>query len=430
MNAAVRDIPFARPEFDEAEVRAVRDVLNGGWVSQGPAVGRFEQMFAERVGARYAVATSSCTTALHLALVLAGVGRGDEVICPSYSFIATANAALYAGATPIFADIDRDTWNIDPDDVRRRISERTKVILPVHQVGLAADLDRLAALAGNGIAIVEDAACALGSTYRGRPIGSHAHVACFSFHGRKTISTGEGGMLTTDDRAIAERARRLRSHGASVSAVDRHAAKGLVFEEYGELGFNYRLSDVQAAIGIAQMDKLDGLVARRRAIADRYDAAFRSCRELQLPARPPYAEHAFQSYGVMLTSACRVGRDDLLRALAECGISCRRGIPPIHSEPLYRPMAASTPLPVTEEVAARSLFLPMYASLAAADQDRVIDAVMSLLAGAPPARPPDRPPSRKATVARRGFSEGGSGARGPRERRRGGSAGAKPPGST
>ena len=379
MNTAVRDIPFARPEFDEAEIRAVRDVLMGGWVSQGPAVVRFEQIFAERVGARYAIATSSCTTALHLALLLAGVGRGDEVICPSYSFIATANAARYAGATPIFADIERDTWNIDPADVRRRISDRTKVILPVHQVGLAADLDRLAPLAGNGIAIVEDAACALGSTYRGRPIGSHADLACFSFHGRKTISTGEGGMLTTDDAELAERARRLRSHGASVSAVDRHAAKGLVFEEYGELGFNYRMSDVQAAIGIAQMDKLDGLVARRRALADRYDAAFRSCSELQRPARPAYAEHAFQSYGVMLTPESRIERDDLLRALADRGISCRRGIPPIHREPLYQARGAAPSLPVTEEVAARSLFLPLYASLAPADQDRVIDAVTSLI---------------------------------------------------
>ena len=379
MNTAVRDIPFARPEFDEAEIRAVRDVLMGGWVSQGPAVVRFEQIFAERVGARYPVATSSCTTALHLALLLAGVGRGDEVICPSYSFIATANAARYAGATPIFADIERDTWNIDPADVRRRISDRTKVILPVHQVGLAADLDRLAPLAGNGIAIVEDAACALGSTYRGRPIGSHADLACFSFHGRKTISTGEGGMLTTDDAELAERARRLRSHGASVSAVDRHAAKGLVFEEYGELGFNYRMSDVQAAIGIAQMDKLDGLVARRRALADRYDAAFRSCSELQRPARPAYAEHAFQSYGVMLTPESRIERDDLLRALADRGISCRRGIPPIHREPLYQARGAAPSLPVTEEVAARSLFLPLYASLAPADQDRVIDAVTSLI---------------------------------------------------
>jgi perosamine synthetase len=379
VNTAIHDIPFARPEFDATELRAVGEVLSSGWVTQGPAVARFEEMFADRVGARYAVATSSCTTALHLALVLAGVRPGDEVICPSYSFIATANAILYAGATPVFADIERDTWNIDPEDASRRVSARTKAILPVHQVGLPADLDRLSHLEARGISIVEDAACGIGSTYRGRPIGSHANLVCFSFHPRKTISTGEGGMLTTHDPAFAERARRLRSHGASVSALSRHEAKGLVFEEYRELGFNYRMSDVQAAIGIAQLPKLEGLLARRRTIADRYDAAFRPLREVQVPARPPYAEHAFQSYGLLLTSACRHDRNDLLRALVDRGISCRRGIPPIHLEPLYLDRYGPASLPVTEEVASRSLFLPMYSSLAEADQERVIHTVTDLL---------------------------------------------------
>jgi perosamine synthetase len=379
VNTAIHDIPFARPEFDATELRAVGEVLSSGWVTQGPAVARFEEMFADRVGARYAVATSSCTTALHLALVLAGVRPGDEVICPSYSFIATANAILYAGATPVFADIDRDTWNIDPEDASRRVSARTKAILPVHQVGLPADLDRLSHLEARGISIVEDAACGIGSTYRGRPIGSHANLVCFSFHPRKTISTGEGGMLTTHDPAFAERARRLRSHGASVSALSRHEAKGLVFEEYRELGFNYRMSDVQAAIGIAQLPKLEGLLARRRTIADRYDAAFRPLREVQVPAQPPYAEHAFQSYGLLLTSACRHDRNDLLRALVDRGISCRRGIPPIHLEPLYLDRYGPASLPVTEEVASRSLFLPMYSSLAEADQERVIHTVTGLL---------------------------------------------------
>src|SRR5206468_6339964 len=230
MNTVIHAIPFARPEFDAAELRAVGEVLSSGWVTQGPAVARFEEMFADRVGARCAVATSSCTTALHLALVLAGVEPGDEVICPSYSFIATANAALYIGAIPIFADIEPDTWNIDPQDALRRVSPRTKAIVPVHQVGLAADLDRLAPLPPH-VTIVEDAACALGSTYRGRPVGSHANIACFRFHPRKTLSTGEGGMITTDDAEIAARARRLRSHGASVSAWSRNASNGVVFEE-------------------------------------------------------------------------------------------------------------------------------------------------------------------------------------------------------
>jgi len=301
------------------------------------------------------------------------------VICPSYSFIATANAVLYAGATPVFADIQRDTWNIDPADALQRVTPRTKAIVPVHQVGLAADLDRFLDMTARGVMLVEDAACAIGSTYRGRPIGSHGNVACFSFHPRKTLCTGEGGMVTTDDAELAEQARRLRSHGASVSAVSRHQAKGLVFEEYRELGFNYRMSDVHAAIGVAQMSKLDALVARRRTVAERYNDAFAALPLLALPARPPYAGHAYQSYGVMLTRECRHERDAVLRALVDLGISCRRGIPPIHHEPLYVDRFGLVALPVTEEVASRSLFLPMYASLPETDQRRVIDAVAEIV---------------------------------------------------
>ena len=381
MSTVAREIPFARPEFGDAEAAAVAEVLRSGWASQGPAVARFEALFAERVGARHGIATSSCTTALHLALLLAGVGPGDEVICPSYSFIATANAVLYTGARPVFADIDAATWNLDPADALRRRSPKTKVVMAVHQVGLAADLDAFAPFEAHGVTIVEDAACAIGSSYRGRPIGSHGHVTCFSFHPRKTVSTGEGGMITTDAADVAERAQRLRSHGASVSAFSRHNAKGIVFEEYAELGYNYRLSDVQAAIGIVQLSKLDALLARRRAIADRYDAAFESLPQVRVPARPAYAEHAFQSYGIVLAPECRRSRDQVLQALVERGISCRRGIPPIHLEPLYIHRFGRVSLPVTEAVSARALFLPMFSSLEPADQDRVIEAVTEIVTG-------------------------------------------------
>jgi len=379
VNAVEHEIPFSRPEFDEAEARAVAEVLASGWVAQGPKVAQFEDLFAERVGARHAVATTSCTTALHLALVVAGIGPGDEVICPSYSFIATANAILFAGATPIFADIEPDTWNIDPRDVEKRVTPRTKAILPVHQVGLAADLDGLKRFAGRGFTIIEDAACAIGSTHHGRPVGASGNIACFSFHPRKTISTGEGGMLTTDDGDIAERARQLRSHAASVSALSRHQAKGVVFEEYRELGFNYRMSDLQAAVGVEQMKKLDGLLARRRAIAERYNHAFGSLHEAVIPASPTYASHAYQSYGICLTPAFGGRRDDVLRELVALGVSCRRGIPPIHLEPLYANRFGPISLPVTERVAARTIFLPIYASLSDADQHRVIDAVVGLV---------------------------------------------------
>lgn len=379
VKAAVREIPLSRPEFGEGEARAVADVLASGWVSQGPKVAQFEEQFAARVGARYGVATTSCTTALHIALVAAGIGPGDEVICPSYSFIATANAALYAGAIPVFADIEPDTWNIDPSDVARRITSRTKAILAVHQVGLAADLDRLSAAARSGIVLIEDAACAAGSNYRGRPVGSHGHTTCFSFHPRKTMSTGEGGMLTTDDSAIAGRARRLRSHGASVSDLLRHQAHGVVYEEYRELGYNYRMTDVQGAIGIEQLKRLDDLLARRRAVAARYDRAFDSLAQLQTPARPDYADHSFQSYAIRLLPGCRVDRDQAMRELVDLGISCRRGIPPIHLEPLYQERFGRTSLPVTEEVAERSIFLPMFSSLGEDDQARVIDAVTRIV---------------------------------------------------
>jgi len=379
MIQTLREIPFSRPEFDDAEAKAVAEVLASGWVSQGPQVERFETLFAERVGARFGVATTSCTTALHLALILARVGPGDEVICPSYSFIATANAVLYAGATPVFADIEPDTWNIDPADALQRVTPRTKAIIPVHQVGLAADLDRLTPLASRGIAVIEDAACAIGSTYRGRPVGSFGNTACFSFHPRKTISLGEGGLIATDDAAAAERARRLRSHAASISAHARHEAKGVVYEEYRELGYNYRMTDVQAAIGIAQLSKLDRLLARRKAIAARYDAAFAPLPALRVPARPAYADHAYQSYAIRLLPACRVNRDDMLRELVEQGVSCRRGIPPMHLEPLYRERYGTLSLPVTEEVAARSVFLPIFGSLSDADQDRIIHAVVGIV---------------------------------------------------
>jgi perosamine synthetase len=307
--------------------------------------------------------------------VALGIGPGDEVICPSYSFIASANAIAHAGATPVFADIEEDTWNVDPADVARRVTLKTKAVLAVHQVGLPADLDRLRSAVPEHVVIVEDAACAIGASYKGRPIGSHGNVSCLSFHPRKTISLGEGGMLLTDDARVADRVRTLRSHGASVSDLDRHRARGLVYEEYRELGYNYRLTDIQAAIGIEQMKKLDELLARRRAVAARYNAAFCKTDRVQIPAQPPYAQHSYQSYAIWLRGDASAMRDDVLRALIDAGITCRRGIPPIHLEPLYVAHGRVS-LPITEAVAAGSIFLPIYASLTQTDQDRVIDSVI------------------------------------------------------
>ena len=368
-------IPLTRPEFGDEEARAVAGVLRSGWVVQGPKVAEFERLVASRLGAAHAVATTSCTTALHLAFVAGGIGPGDEVICPSYSFIASANAIVHAGATPVFAEIDDDTWNLDPADVAGRVTSKTKAILAVHQVGLAADLDELRAAAPHDVAVIEDAACAIGALYKGRPIGSHGNVSCFSFHPRKTISLGEGGMLLTDEAGVAEHVRTLRSHGASVSDLDRHLAQGLVYEEYRELGYNYRMTDIQAAIGIEQMKRLDDLLARRRAVAARYNAAFCKVEQLQIPAEPTYAQHSYQSYVIRLRRNAPVSRDDVMRELIAAGVTCRRGIPPIHLEPVYLDRGQVS-LPITEAVAAGSIFVPMYASLTESDQARVIDAVI------------------------------------------------------
>jgi dTDP-4-amino-4,6-dideoxygalactose transaminase len=376
-NTALREVPFSKPEYDDAEARAVASVLASGWVSQGPKVAEFERRFAERVGAPEAVATTSCTTALHLALVIAGVGTGDEVIVPSYTFVATANAVLYANAVPTFAEIEADSWNLDPADVRRRVTPRTKAVIVVHQFGLPARMayDDLAA---RGIHVIEDAACVVGGRYDGQLVGSRHFDACWSFHPRKTISTGEGGMLTTHDPATAERARSLRSFAASISDRARHDARGVVFEEYRELGYNYRMTDLQAAIGIEQLAKLDALLAARARIAQRYDDAFQSVPGIQLPARPSHGTHTYQTYGVRFAGLRAADRDDMIRTLVERGISCRRGISPLHLEPLYVERFGRPSLPVTEDVAASSILLPMFASLTDDDQARVIEAVCAL----------------------------------------------------
>src|SRR3954465_6681479 len=268
------EVPFTRPYFRGGEGDAVAETIASGWVSQGPKVREFEAAFAERVGAPEAVATTNCTTALQLALYVLGVGPGDEVIVPSLSFIATANAVWQNGATPVFADIDPRTYNLDPVAVERAITPRTKAIMPVHQLGLPADMDPLLALAeAHGLAIVEDAACAIGARYKGRPIGSLGPLACFSLHPRKVITTGEGGMIKVQDPEVAARLRQLRQHAMDVSDVARHAARDVVIESYPERGWNHRMTDMQAAVGLCQLELLDEILGQRQRLAERYTAA-------------------------------------------------------------------------------------------------------------------------------------------------------------
>jgi perosamine synthetase len=370
-----RSVPVARPSFGAAEERAVVDVLRSGWVSQGPRVAEFERRFAEYVGAREAVAVSSCTTALHLALIAAGVRPGDDVLCPSLSFIATANAIVYAGANPVFVDIDQHSFNIDPSRVESSITQRTKAILVVHQIGLPCALREISEIAsGHGLIVIEDAACAIGSEYEGKRIGSpYSSMACFSFHPRKILTTGEGGMITTGDSVTASRMRRLRQHGMNVSDLTRHGSAKVVFESYDEVGYNYRMTDLQAGIGLVQLERLSEMLNKRRSLALRYSERLSGISWLVVPTESNSCRHNFQSYMVRLQSDAPVTRDQLMQELLSRGVSSRRGIMAIHREAPYRDGAWEERLPVTNLVTDTALVLPLFCGMAEEEQDYVIE---------------------------------------------------------
>jgi dTDP-4-amino-4,6-dideoxygalactose transaminase len=366
-------IPVAIPYLGEEEVQAAAEVIRSGWVTQGRKVAQFEEAVAAYCGTTHAVAVSNCTTALHLALLVLDVGPGDEVICPSMSFIATANAIRHAGATPVFAEVDPTTYNLDPDAAEAALTPRTKAIMPVHQVGLPADMDRFSALGARyRVKILEDAACAIGSRYKGRPVGGHSEMACFSFHPRKVITTGEGGMITTNNAAYAERLRLLRQHGMSVRDTERHTARKVILEDYLCVGYNYRLTDIQAGVGIEQMKKLDRIVARRRELAVRYSEALADHPWLRPPYVPDYAEPTFQSYAVHLTDDAPVTRNELMQRLLDAGIATRRGIMLSHLEPAYAGRVNPQTLLQSEQSSARSLLLPLYPQMTREEQDRVL----------------------------------------------------------
>ncbi|WP_327667678.1 DegT/DnrJ/EryC1/StrS family aminotransferase [Streptomyces sp. NBC_00485] len=368
-------IPVMIPWLGEEEAAAVSEAVLSGWVAQGPRVAAFENAFAERVGAEHGIAVSSCTTALHLSLVALGLGPGDEVVVPSLSFIATANAVRYVGAEPVFADVEPATGNLTPATVDAVRTPRTKAVLAVHQGGVPADVHALrAACADWDLRLVEDAACAIGSTVGGKPVGHGALLAAWSFHPRKLVTTGEGGMITTDDAEWAARLRRLREHGMNASAADRHASNKPVLESYLEVGFNYRMTDVQAAIGLVQLGRLDAMIARRRELAARYDDLLHDVPGLTPVRDPEHGQSNFQSYWVLLDEDFPVGRDDLLAALAEAGVSARRGIMAAHLEPAYADHP-SAPLPVTERITRRSLILPLFHTMTEAQQNRVVTAL-------------------------------------------------------
>jgi perosamine synthetase len=373
-------IPITKPYLGEEEALAAAEAIRTGWIAQGPLVARFEEAIAARLGMAHVVATSNCTTALHLALVCSGIGPGDEVITPSFTFIATANAVLYAGAHPIFVDIDPRTYNIDPAAIEAAITPRTKAIIPVDQIGLAADLDAVLEIAERyHLKVMEDAAPALGATYHGRPVGAISPVTCFSFHPRKSITTGEGGAIATNDADLAARARVLRSHGASVSDLARHSASSVIIEAYEDLGYNYRMTDIQAAIGREQLKKLDAILIRRRELAERYNTLLTEIPGVTPPYAPDDAPHTYQSYCVRLDLAITPPREAIMERMLAGGVATRRGVMAIHEEPYYVKRFGQISLPVTEAATRETLLLPLYMTMTDAEQNRVIQALRDAL---------------------------------------------------
>jgi dTDP-4-amino-4,6-dideoxygalactose transaminase len=381
MPTATMTIPLTRVTLGEDEERAVAEVLRSGWLVQGARVAAFEQRVAEYCGARHAVATTNCTTALQLALHQLDLQRGDEVIVPSFTFVASVNAILHAGGTPRIVDVEPDTWNIDPHSVSAAINRNTRAVMPVDQFGLASDLHAIHEIASrHHLRVVEDAAPSLGAAINDVRVGSISEMTCFSFHPRKTITSAEGGMVLTDNDELASRMRVLRSHGASVSDLARHnMTDDVVIESYDEPGFNFRMSDLHAAVGLAQMDRLDALIEQRRALAATYDRAFARLDSVTVVRPRPGFLHTYQSYCIVLTDASPVNRQEAMRKLKQAGITTRRGCGAVHLEPFFVKRFGLTRLPVSERLAARSIAIPLYPSMTPDEQQYVIDRVQETL---------------------------------------------------
>ena len=380
--SADRKIAIALPVTGEEEWAALKDPLESGWLTQGPKVAAFEKTFAARHDVAHALATTSCTTALHLALATLDIGPGDEVIVPAFTWVSTANVVLYCGATPVFADVDPATFNLDVEDALRRVTSRTKAVIPVHLFGLCADIDALRTALPDHVRIVEDAACAAGAAYKGRPAGGLGDFACFSFHPRKSITTGEGGMLTTNDPALAEKAEKLRNHGASVSEEVRHnGPRPYLLPDFNLLGFNYRMTDLQGAVGLVQLGKLDGFIAERARAAAAYRDALSGLNWLRCPDEPMDGQHAWQAFVTYVDpEGAPMARNDIMERLEARGIATRPGTHAVHMLGYYRERFGLNPddYPGARGCDRHSMAIPLHNRMTNDDYAYVIDNLLGL----------------------------------------------------
>lgn len=373
-----RTIQISTPSMGQEEWEAVKDPIFSGWITQGPRVAEFERLFAARHGVKHAIAVSNCTTALHLALVALGVGPGDEVIVPAFTWVSTANAVMYCGATPVFIDVDPLTYNIDTGKLKSRLTKRTKAIIPVHLFGLCADVDAVKRLAP-GIPIVEDGACAAGSAMNGRAAGSLGDIGCFSFHPRKSVTTGEGGMLTTNNDDLAEKLNRLRNHGASVSEEQRHKGpRPYILPEFDMVGYNYRMTDLQGAIGVVQLGKLDKFISERQRWADYYSESLKEISWIRTPVVPPGYNHGWQSYVLFIDEKkAPFRRNDIMESLQRKGISTRPGTHAVHMLAFYSKAFGIRPddFPQARLANDCSMSIPLHNCMVKEDFEYIVNAI-------------------------------------------------------
>lgn len=376
-----RNIPISLPVTGEEEWIATRESFVNGWLTSGPKVREFEQLFAERHKVKHALAVTSATTALHLALVALQIGPGDEVIVPAFTWVSTANVVLYCGANLVFADVDPTTFNIDPEDLKKRITSKTKAIIPVHLFGLCANMDLIKAIAGD-IPLVEDGACAAGAAYKGTPAGALGTIGCFSFHPRKSVTTGEGGMITTNDDRIADVLGMLRNHGASISEEQRHhGPRPYILPDFNILGYNYRMTDLQGAVGVVQIKKLDQFIDERSHWAAWYCEQLAEIPWLRTPQIGADYKHGWQSFVTFIhESKAPFCRNEIMEKLQEQGISTRPGTHAIHMLNFYKEKFSIKPgdYPGAQAANDYSMSIPLHNRMVAEDYKYVVEVLKSL----------------------------------------------------